>query len=95
MPKTLSLSLLLSPPVAYGNAQSVRHATHVVPNGKGWGVETAVWYFRTRSHSQSGRGHRERNQLPRRSGHARHGEYLLHLVRELDQWTACFRQPDH
>jgi hypothetical protein len=26
---------------SYGNAQSIKHATHMVPNGKGWGEQSA------------------------------------------------------
>ena len=40
MRKALLLLMLVGAFLTYGNAQSVRHATHVVPTGKGWGVET-------------------------------------------------------
>ncbi len=40
MRKTFVVLIFMCALVAYGNAQSVRHATHVVPNGKGWGTET-------------------------------------------------------
>jgi hypothetical protein len=39
MRKALLLFVLVGAFLTYGNAQSVRHATHVVPTGKGWGVE--------------------------------------------------------
>jgi len=45
MRKALLLLMLVGGSLTMENAQSVRHATHVVPTGKGWGVETPDRYF--------------------------------------------------
>ena len=41
MRKRILTLLLMIAFATYGNAQSIKHATHMVPNGKGWGEQSA------------------------------------------------------
>jgi hypothetical protein len=61
MRKSLFMLLLACALAVYGNAQTARHATHIVPNGKGWGVESPTGISPAEAPPESCGGYRERH----------------------------------
>ena len=93
MRKGITTLLFLLVALTVVNAQVTQNATHLVPTGKGWGVESQDNGTDSLPQVITGKFCGKFNY---HGGPVIHGQQnIFHLVRELDQWQPFLGQPDN